>query len=527
MRISIAIIIFFGSVSLYAQSVPLKLKWGKEFAAPRNSTVVDIIGYDHSGFYVLKNNARGSIFANNTFSIERFDNNLNPAKSFELELTEGGKKSYLEFLLPLDGRLLLFTSFPDQKTKNNRLFVQPVDKQSLLADNNNKRQLAEINYEGNSKKNSGSFSFRTSNDSSKVLIFYSLPYNYNDPEKFGFMVVDKEMNLLWKKDITLPYRDELFDIETIKVDNYGNAYVLGLLYMDRRRTKRKGAANYQYKVLSYTNNGGDINEYSVGLPDKFLTDLQIGIRANKDIVCAGFYSETGKLSIRGTFFFSIDARTKEVKTQSFKEFDIDFITQNMTEREADKAKRREEKGQDVELYEYDLDKLIVRSDGGAMLIGEQYFVKTVTYTQYIGNRPSVRTVTYYYYNDIILVNIDGSGNIDWAIKVPKRQMSVDDGGFYSSYAMAINKDKIYFIYNDNPDNLSYTGVGRVSNAGGRNQVVMVAQVNSKGEMSRKPLSAGISEVIIRPKVCEQISYSDMILFGQRRKTQQFGRITFE
>ena len=509
---------------IHAQEVSLKMKWGKEFEAARNSTVADIIGYDNTGFYVLKQKV--AIFSGNTLSIDHFDNSLNPAKSIELELTEAGKKSYLEQMLHLDGRLLLFTSFPDQKTKNNMLFVQSVDKGSLMPDSK-KKKLAEINYEGNSKRNSGSFSFRISNDSSKVLIFYSLPYDSNDPEKFGFMVVDKQMNLLWKKDITLPYRDELFDIETIKVDNYGNAYVLGLLYKDKRKTKRKGEANYQYKVLSYTGNGENANEYSVSLPDRFLTDMQIGIRANKDIVCSGFYSETGKFSIRGTFFLSIDARTKEIKTKSFKEFDIDFITQNMTERQAEKAKRKEEKGQEVELYEYDLDKLIVRSDGGAMLIGEQYYVKTMTYTQYIGGRPTTRTVTYYYYNDIIVVNIDSKGNIEWAIKVPKRQMSVDDGGFYSSYAMAINKDKIYFVYNDNPDNLDYTGVGRVSSASGKNQVVMVAQVNSKGEMTRKPLNAGISDVITRPKVCEQISYSEMILFGQRKKTQQFGKITFE
>jgi hypothetical protein len=46
-------------------------------------------------------------------------------------------------------------------------------------------------------------------------------------------------------------------------------------------------------------------------------------------------------------------------------------------------------------------------------------------------------------------------------------------------------------------------------------------------MKRQLLGAGAGEVIIRPKVCEQISYSQMLLFGQRRKTQQFGRIEFE
>lgn len=504
---------------------PLNVKWGKEFNAPRNSTVADIIGYDASGFYVLK--SKFAAFSNSTLELDKFDNNLNPSKSIELELSEGGKRTNLEHIVHLDGQLLMFTSFPDQRTKINALYVQPVNKQTLLPSNTNKVKIAEINYEGNSKRNSGSFSFRLSQDSSKVLIFYSLPYDYREPEKFGFLVMDKEMNQLWQQNVTLPYRDDLFDVESFKVDNYGNVYLLGLLYKDVRRAKRKGEANYQYKVLSYTDQGATAREYSVSLPDKFLTDMQIGIRSNKDIVCSGFYSDQGKLSIRGTFFLSIDAETKEIKTKSFKEFDIDFITQNMTERQAEKAKRKEERGQEQELYEYDLDKLIVRSDGGALLIGEQFFINTVTTTTYFNRMPMTRTVTHYYYNDIIMVSIRPDGTIDWAVKIPKRQHSVDDGGFYSSYAMAINRDKIYFVFNDNPNNLDYSGVGRVSQTPSRNQVVTVVSVNPRGEMKRQILGAGAGEVIIRPKVCEQISYSEMLLFGQRRRTQQFGRITFD
>jgi hypothetical protein len=145
----------------------------------------------------------------------------------------------------------------------------------------------------------------------------------------------------------------------------------------------------------------------------------------------------------------------------------------------------------------------------------------------MGTQTTTSTVTYYYYNDVIVVNIGPQGNIDWAVKVPKRQTSTNDGGFYSSYAMAINKDKLYFVFNDDPDNLDYKGVGRMSQTNIRRQVVTAVTVNAKGEMKKQILGAGVGEVIIRPKVCEQISYSEMLLFGQRSKTQQFGRIVFE
>ncbi len=34
------------------------------------------------------------------------------------------------------------------------------------------------------------------------------------------------------------------------------------------------------------------------------------------------------------------------------------------------------------------------------------------------------------------------------------------------------------------------------------------------------------EVITVPKVCEQISNTEVVLFGQRKKMQQFGRLSF-
>jgi hypothetical protein len=526
MRAKLVVFFLTGVSFLGFSQKTFDVKWGKEFSAPRNSTVADIVGYDASGFYVVKRDIRTGWFQQSNLSLDKFDTEMNPVKSIELELTEQGRKTFIEYIAHLNGQLLLFTSFPDQRSKRNQLFLQTISKETLLPIQKEKKKIAEIDFHGKSKRNSGSFNFLLSPDSSKILISYDMPYTFGEPEKFGFIVMDNQTNVLWTKEVTLPYRDELFDIQFGKVDNFGNAYLLGKQYKEVRKEKRRGSANFQYKILAYTEQGEVKKEYSVSLPDKFLTDMQIGIRPNKDIVCAGFYSDNGTFSIKGTYFLSVDAVSGEIKTKSFKDFGIDFITQNMTERAADRAQRRQDRGQDVELYEYDLDKLILRSDGGALLIGEQYFVRTVTQTTYSGNRSTTYTNTHYYYNDIIVVNLAPSGNIDWAVKVPKRQHTINDGGFYSSYAMALNKDKIYFVYNDNPDNLGYSGQGNVKALNQRNQMVTVAQINTKGEMKRQPLSSGISEVIIRPKVCEQISYSQMLLFGQRRKTQQFGLILF-
>jgi hypothetical protein len=513
------------------QRLEPEIKWGKEFDAPKRSSLNDIIGYDGTGIYAIKERY---VFGGPVkYTLEHYDQNFIPIRSFDLDLKEDGRECFVEKVLQLNSRLYLFSYFPNSKSKKNILYVQEIDKRTLKPDDK-KLKIAEIDFTGESRYNSGDFQVRVSRDSSKLLISYMLPYEKYEPEGFGLHVLDDQLQPLWNKEIKLPYENQLFDIESFKVSNDGDVYLLGLIYNDRRISKRKGAANYKYQVFAYMDNGETLKEYPVSLPDKFLTDMQIEVLGNKNLICAGFYSEKGTYSIRGTYFLTIDGTTKEIKTTSFKDFGIDFITQNMTEGEANRTKRREERGNENELYEYDLDKLIVGRDGGAMLFGEQYFIQRVTYQRRMAGMSGASsmmqtyTTTHYYYNDIIAVKIDPSGQIEWAEKIAKRQHTTEDGGFYSSYTMAIIKGQICFIFNDNPKNITYNGSGRVFNYhGGHEAIVTMVSLDPSGKQIRQPLfNSGDMEVIVRPKVCEQITSRDIILFGQRRKTQQFARISF-
>jgi len=246
-------------------------------------------------------------------------------------------------------------------------------------------KVGEIDYSGNRKLNAGNFGFELSDDSTKVLIYYNLPFDKGEKEKFGFHVYDNQFNPLWEKQVTLPYLEELFDVEDYEVDNSGNVHLLGLIYKEKRKTKRKGDPNYKYQILSYSNQGSALEEYPIQIKDKFLTDMQIAINEEQDIICGGFYSAEGTYSIEGSYFLKIDSDTKEIKSKAFQEFGIDFVTQNLSNREEKASKRKDAKGKNVELYRYELDDIILRTDGGAILVGEQYYVRAVTSTTTDGN----------------------------------------------------------------------------------------------------------------------------------------------
>jgi hypothetical protein len=336
---------------------------------------------------------------------------------------------------------------------------------------------------------------------------------------------------LWQKRIVIPYTDPLFDLESMRVSNDGEVHLLGIVFKDVRTEIRKGTANYSYELFSYYSRGELEERTALSLSGKFITEMQIGILDNKDIVCAGFYSEQGTVNIKGTYFLKLEGGTRVVKANSTKEFELDFILQNMTDREARKVNRRVENDRAVELFSFRLDQLVVDNLGGVFLIGEQFYIKERV-TSRTNSQGIVTTSTdyLYYYNDIITIRIDPSGDIQWAQKIPKRQSSVNDGGARSSYTFGVRNGKLLFIFNDSPENLDYSGKGAVAAAelDVMNGMVIMYAVNGAGEQKKQPVF-GTQEVnvVIRPKVCEQISPNEFVLFGQRGKKQQFAILSIK
>ena len=153
-----------------------------------------------------------------------------------------------------------------------------------------------------------------------------------------------------------------------------------------------------------------MDEYKIALRDKFITDLTFRISREGDLVCSGFYSDKGTYSIKGTYFLRIDASSKEILVKNLMAFDFEFLTEYLPDGQKRRAARAEESGnarKAPELYRFSLDKLILRSDGGALLIAEQYYV----YERYYRNWDGTLRYDYFYnYNDIIVVNIRPNGD---------------------------------------------------------------------------------------------------------------------
>lgn len=518
------------------------IDWSAEYSQPNNSFLSKIIHSDANGFYSLRVQGLGAKRTKPSIFVEYYEKGaMKLKKSVKLELKYKNKRRDFEDVIIAGGNMYFLTSFNNQAKKKNYLFAQKVNLKTLRP-SQKLIKLAEV--ETKNLYQEGGFRHHISKDTSKILIYTLLPKKKKNPERFSLQVFDNQLNPLWNKEVRLPFNDEKFAVEEYKVDKAGNVYMLGVIYQDGVKVRRGGKPNYQYVILAYRNNGESVEEYKINLNQKFITDLTFRVAKNGHLIFSGFYSDRGTYSVKGTYFFRLDPSSKEIYNKNLKAFDFDFVTEYLSDAAYNKAKKNSKKGS-PELYRYALDDLILRSDGGAVLIAEQYYVERRFNNNYYGYNPygvglGGRFNNFYdpynrfdedyeyYYNDIIVVNIQPTGEIEWTARIPKQQVTRNDGGYYSSYAMSIVKDKFYFVFNDNYKNYdpnkkpnkwhTYTG---------RNSIITLAAIDKNGEVALNPLFADTeASITTRPKVCKQIGSKEMLIYGERGRNFRFGALLF-
>ena len=290
-------------------------------------------------------------------------------------------------ILFIDDRILVYTSAYDKKAKTTSLYLRVFNESDMTP-------IATIEklhtLQAEDKRNTGDYAVLVSPNDERILVRVNLPYEKEGRERFGLRMYDKQLQMLWERQVELPYNDNEFTRASVRVDDDGSVLLLGVKYDEKREAKenkKKGDATYVYHLLVLRPEGGEMEDHTIDVRDKFLQDMTFAMGKDGDVICGGFWGNKSSWSVRGAFFLRLDRKTKTINHESFKEFDHDFITAYMTEKEERKAeKKAEKKGEDLEMYNFDLDDIILRDDGGAVMVGEQAYQYTRCYTDSKGSQ---------------------------------------------------------------------------------------------------------------------------------------------
>ncbi len=512
MKILLLIVLFF-----LVQTEPVVVKnsitLGAVYKIERKYYISEMIGHHGNHFYILKRKKKSSdvvvIEKYNENTLERID-----AEEFLLPKVKEEKVGLRDVYI-YGGKIIFITTRYDKMEHTSYAYVCSTDFDlSALS------ELKEIDkVEIKNARQSPGFEFILSKDEKKLLVQHNFPFEKYNNEKFSYIVYDTVFSVIWQKEIEMPYKDKIFKVNRHILDDSCNVHLLSQISpeMEKGIDKEKGVPNNSYLIISYLHKENKIKELDINLSNKWVSSVTFDIAPSGDLVAGGFYSNSQYFSIAGTFYLRIDDSTRTITAQGLKAFEKDFMMEFMPEKKVKKGK---------ELSDFYFDHFVLHEDGSALMVAEQYYMITNYYWD-----PYLYTYNYtyqYYYNDLILVSIAADGTIEWTKKIPKRQISSNDGGYYSSYAFGSKGKKAAIVFNDNADNMNYynkEGMGVKTMSKPWKSQAVVVRIDEKGNLQYESLfEASKENLTLRPKLYFQNDSTSLILMGVKGTNYRFGRL---
>ena len=357
---------------------------------------------------------------------------------------KGNRVSYKSSLL-IDNTTYLFYESFDRQSDTRYLLCRTLDSEANLS------APKVVETLDSRRRTRGDFAIQLSRDRSKIAIFTNPPYDRTNTENFYIRIYDKDLMELWNSDVELEYRDREVRIMDFEVSNSGEVYILAS--HDENPNQMLARQNWrEYFLLKVVNDPNiPVTQFDLGLES--VRVMNMGIECdlqNDEMAISGFYAPERGAFITGAFYLSFDQSKGEVVTSNVNAFSQEFI--NQFDRfglfgNAQGLARN-----------FVFRQFAPRPGGGSYVIAEDFEI--VQRTVQTG-RGTTTTNYYYYYNDIIVLSISPEGTIDWYAHIPKRQTSMNDGGYYLGYTFLINEHGLHFVYNDHRKNAKRWGNKRL------------------------------------------------------------------
>lgn len=338
-----------------------------------------------------------------------------------------------------------------------------------------------------------------SKDRSKWSLTYRKPGVTSDDQTLCMMVMDTALRQLYRTEIKIAAPMRRYAPAHFLLTNAGATYTLGVQYLTDKRIKAPEESFFT--ISGYDPSTMRTSSYDIKLQDQFLSDANMAYdELNGLVVVSGFYSSSGMLATAGVFYTAL--KTDSLKSSSVytAPFTGELLQKSINDRNDYRKK---------ELYNYYIDRLLLRKDGGAAVIAESYVETSRTFWDYYTQ--SMITHNYYRYGNILVASFNPQGGMLWNIAFQKDQNSVDDEGYESSYCNLITSGIFYSIYNKYIDQRSS---------------VLISKVDGKGNQKTDVLFQESERVVIIAKAARQVSDKSILLPALRQNRWFMLRITF-
>lgn len=476
---------------------PVRMEWSGEENGSARFWYAKVIGQNEDGIFLLKSNMslesneEKQGFRTRKYALAFYSNEM--TFKWEKTISPGVKNSEIEKIVFFNEKVLMIYSVYMKINEAEQIWVQTMDSHGVNTEV--PHQLFEI---PNLKKNSD-FSIDAVFSSNHSLLGINVKFVKNETPADTIKgasvlasVWDEQFSPLLKKELLLPITDSEFQPDNFFVSNDSLIFYTAL-----SSDKTQGG----FLIYSYDLKSGQTNFSHVDADTKKITEYIFAIdNRNKKLVLSGFYSDQNTYSAAGTFFTNIHFNGLTAEPMNIHAFDESFLNNFIGEPKT---------GDKKELLNFRINKMVLKNNGGALLLAESSYLTEYTYYDFFTKTYITRTV--YHFDNIMALSIAPDGTPEWNKLISKKQESQEDDGYYSSYFPVVYGDNVYFLYNSFLDKLTSTHLN---------------SFNGKGEETHYVLTEAPENVAFIPRASRQVDANISIVPAFRKNKFYLIRVTF-
>jgi hypothetical protein len=243
----------------------------------------------------------------------------------------------------------------------------------------------------------------------------------------------------------------------------------------------------------------EVKEFKINDSSRPMTEAAITVDKIKgNAVVTGFYAD--KLSFSGAGLIFAKLKIGSDGPLEIKNYPIGGDAQI-------KLVGERNSGGGISLFSYPIQKVVLRNDGGAVIIAEAAYLSEYSYYDYFTQSFSRRIE--YHFDNIVAFSVNNEGEIQWSQMIRKEQTSLDDFGLYSSFDSYLNSDELGIVYNKDI---------------GRNNEIAAVIINKAGQQTTKRVTKIGDNITILPRAGKQIDASAIVIPGISKKRLQLIQI---
>jgi hypothetical protein len=500
------LLLFFISTICYSAVFSQQITYTQPESQDSRSLDFEIIGKVQGNFLIYKN-------IRNDYAICSYDNSMRLLYRVDLKFMPDN-------ILNVD-----FVSYPDfawliyqfQKRSTVHCMAVKINGEGKLLTDPIELDTTHINFFADNKI----YSTVNSEDKSKIMIYKIQRKN----GKFNFttLLFNDSLQLIHQSRIPTYYDDRKDMFSDFFVDNNGNFVFT--------KGNRSNTRDFIHELALITKKP-DADTFSLknfDLLGKYLDEIKLKIdNVNSHYIINSLYYDKRRGNVEGIYTAVWDVENKNVITQQFQ-----FLGDSI------RAIAKSNGNNKTALNDFFIKDIVLRKDGGFILTAEDFYSQSRSNPwnryDYLYGYPSFSPYNYYlyspysygyygrypyfnsrgqsryYYNNILVMNMDKSGTTDWASVINKTQYD-DQTDNFLSYVIMLTGGQIHFLFNE---------LER------RSLLLVDRSVSGTGKVTRNPPLKSLDRGYeFMPRYGKQVSATQIIIPCTYRNYICFAKVEF-